>query len=124
MSPVFLLTEQVVRGCGEGDPVPIDGAHDGPIQLTLEVTHILQQENLEVAILGSPDGNIWQKIAAFPLKSYCGIYSMILDASRHRGVQYLKARWSVDRWQCGEKEPLFGFYIRAEDAKARTAGAA
>jgi hypothetical protein len=124
MSPVFLLTEQVVRECGEGRPVPIDGPHDGPIRLTLEITRIIQQENLEVAILGSSDGRSWQRLAAFPHKSYCGTYSMILDPPRHRDIQYLKTQWSVDRWQSGEKDPLFGFYVFAEDVKARAAGVA
>ena len=124
MSPVFLLAERIVRECGEGSPVPIDGPHDGPIQLTLEITRIIQQEDLEVAILGSSDGTSWQRLASFPHKSYCGTYSLILDPPGHRGVQYLKARWSVDRWQSGKKDPLFGFYVLAQDAKARAAGVA
>jgi hypothetical protein len=124
MSPVYLLNEQIVRECGEGSPVPIDGPHEGPIRLTLEITRILQQENLEVAILGSSDGRSWHRLAAFPHKSYCGTYSMVLEPSRHHDVRFLKARWAVDRWQFGEGDPLFGFYVFAQDVKARAAGVA
>jgi hypothetical protein len=124
MSPVFLLSEQVFCECGEGRAVPIDGPHDGPMLLTLGITRILQQENLEVAVWGSADGKSWQRIAAFPHKSYCGTYSLLLDPSRHRGVAFLKVRWTMDRWATIEKEPLFAFYVFAEDSKVRVAGAA
>jgi hypothetical protein len=123
MSPVFLLREQVIRECGEGSPVVLDGPHEGAIRLTLDITRILPYENLDVAILGSPDGNQWKRIAAFPHKSYCGTYSLTLDPPQHRDARYLKASWSVDRWSTGAPDPLFCFSLTAEEAVSRAVSA-
>ena len=122
MSPVVLLSEQIVRECGEGLAVPLRGTHEGPMRLTLEITRILEHENLEVAIFGSMDGSEWRKIAAFPHKSYCGTYSLILDPAQHRGMKYMKACWSVDRWYSGSAPPIFSFSVHAEDLVSRGAG--
>ena len=121
MSPVVLLSEQIVRECGEGLAVPLRGIHDGPIRLTLDITRIVPHENLDVIIFGSSDGLNWQKIASFPHNSYCGTYAMQLDPVEHRGVKYLKACWSVDRWHAGGSQPIFSFSIHAENVTSRAA---
>ncbi|MEQ1948830.1 MAG: hypothetical protein ABL995_16690 [Bryobacteraceae bacterium] len=121
MSSVVLLSEQLVRECGEGLPVLLDGIHEGPIRLTLDITRILQDENLDVAIFGSLDGVHWQRIASFPHKSYCGTYAVVLDPEQHSGIRYLKTCWSVDRWQPGAGDPIFSFSVFAEDLTSRAA---
>lgn len=124
MSPIFLVTEQVFSESGEGQAISLDNSPDGPLQLTLGITQILQQENVEVSVWGSTDRREWSRIASFPHKSYCGTYSMVLGTLLQRNLKYLKARWSMERWASVKKDALVSFYLLAEDAKVRVAGVA
>jgi hypothetical protein len=120
-----LLPETVVRQDGTGTEVALESSSSKSMLLTLGITRILEKEILNVSIWGSSDGKHWNQIAAFPRKFYCGTYSMLVDLARHPGVQYLRAQWKMDRWTSeGERKPLFGFYLHAEDVKVRHAGAA
>jgi hypothetical protein len=62
-------------------------------------------------------------LQAFPRKSYCGTYSMLLDLSRWREIRYLRAEWRMSRWGGGEITPLFGFYLSAEEGTLHAVGA-
>ena len=79
MTPVFLLSEGVVREDGQGAEVALDWAQGKSLLLTLGVTRILERETLEVTILGSSDQTAWQPLTTYPKKSYCGTYSLLLD---------------------------------------------
>jgi hypothetical protein len=92
--------------------------------LTLGIDRILEQESLDVSLWGSPDNEHWERLSAFPQKSYCGNYSMMLDLTRRPQIRYLRAQWSMRRWAAGDRGPLFGFHLFAEEARYRTAGAA
>ncbi len=78
----------------------------------------MEQESLDIAILGSNDNQTWgnKPLLAFPQKFYCGVYQMCLDLSAHPGVRYIRARWNVNRWGRGSSEPLFGIYMFVQDA--------
>ena len=122
MLPRFLLPETVARQDGMGAEMPVESKI---VQLTLGITRIIAQENLEVSVWGSPDGKRWRSLAAFPQKFYCGLYAMSLDLTGSEDVRYLRAQWKMERWTPDERTPLFGFYLRAEEGpKRREAGAA
>jgi len=126
MLPQFLLPETVARQDGMGAEVACENKL---VQLTLGITRIIAQENLEVSVWGSPDGERWRPLLAFPQKFYCGSYSLVLDMTRHPDVRYLRAQWKMGRWtRCSshdERAPLFGFHLRAEEGRLRReAGAA
>ena len=91
--------------------------------LTLGITRIIEKEILDVSVWGSPDGRQWKHLAAFPRKSYCGTYSMVLDLA---GIPASDIFARSGRWAdgTGGPKPLFGFYLQAEDVKVRHAGAA
>jgi hypothetical protein len=121
----YLLPESIARQDGASREIPLDGAGCKPLQLTLGITRIVEQESLELSLWGSDDSDHWQFLLAFPQKFYCGTYSMLLDLTRYPKVRYLRAQWKMSRWAgAAESEPLFGFYLLAEEAKVQAAGAA
>lgn len=116
MLPDFLLPETTVREAGTG-PVMALGANQGSVLLlTLGITRIVEQESLDLSIWGSSDESDWgsQPLIAFPQKFYCGTYQLLLDLSQHPDVQFLRAKWQVNRWGRGEPVPLFDLYLFAK----------
>jgi hypothetical protein len=124
MIPAFLHPEQVVREDGHGPAISIENVKSDRLLVTLGITRIVEQESLDVSIWGSADGSEWRPLAAFPQKFYCGTYSLLLNLSQHPDVRYLRAQWKMGRWGRGDQKPLFGFYLFAEEAIAKQAGAA
>jgi hypothetical protein len=121
--PKFVLPESVARQNGTGAEFALEAKRGKPLLLTLGITRIIQHESLEISIWGSADGDTWKVLHVFPQKFYCGTYSMLLDLARHPDVRYLRAQWNMNCWGSGETEPLFGFYLLAEEPKLRAVGA-
>src|SRR5258708_9366722 len=115
MMPAFLLPEKIVHEDGQGAPVALSQPCAGRLQLTVGITRILECESLSVSILGSPDGKEWKSLAAFPRKSFCGTYSLMLYLSPHRDVNFLRAHWKMHRWNRLESRTLFSFYYWQEE---------
>jgi len=124
MIPAFLLPEQTATEDGQGAAIALGEYQGKNLLVTLGINRILEQESLDVSILGSPDGEQWSSLVAFPQKFYCGTYSLVVPLARHPAVKHLKAHWKMGRWGRGEQKPLFGFYLFAEEAKLAMAGAA
>ena len=127
MLPNFLVQETVIREAGTGPELSVDSVSGGLLLLTLGITRILQQQSLDIAILGSPDNSNWsaKPLISFPQKFYCGTYGLSLDLNRHPDVRYLRAQWKMGRWRREETAPLFEFYLFAHDGPLRQyAGAA
>ena len=124
MTPVFVLPETVVREDGHSPEIALEASTGRMLMLTLGITRVLERETLEVSIQGSRDGSIWQRLAAFPKKSYCGTYSLLMDLSSQIETRYLRIHWSVNRWDNAMQKPVFAFSISGEELRARVAGAA
>jgi len=124
MTPVFVLPETVVREDGHGREIPLDVSTGRVLMLTLGITRVLERETLEVSIQGSEDGSIWQRLAAFPKKSYCGTYSLLMDLTSQPETRFLRVHWSVNRWDNATQKPVFAFSVSGEELRARVAGAA
>jgi hypothetical protein len=128
MSSKVLLPEFVTRQDGMGPAIELpeteQEAGAKPLMLTLGITRIVEREILDVSVWGSPDGRLWNQVASFPRKFYCGTYSIVVDLRRHPGVRYLRAQWHMGMWDMQEPKPLFGFYLHAEEVKLHHAGAA
>lgn len=116
MVPAFLLSDNVVRNDGNGAPVPIDPGRRSLLEITLGITRVLEKESLQVSIWGSADGETWWRLRAFPPKSYCGNYTLLLDLSPHPEVRFLRANWSMSRWSLADEGPVFGFSIEVKPA--------
>jgi hypothetical protein len=124
MTPVFVLPETVVREDGHSPEIALAASMGRVLMLTLGITRVLERETLEVSVQGSRDGSMWRRLAAFPKKSYCGTYSLLMDLSGQPETRYLRVHWSVDRWDNAMQKPVFGFSISGEELRARVAGAA
>ena len=124
MTPVFLLPESVVQEDGQGAEVALEAIQGRPLMLTLGVTRVLERETLEVTLAGSRDRTAWQHVAAFPKKSYCGKYSLLVDLTHHPDVRHLRVHWKMSRWDQSNPKPVFAFYVSAEELRVRVAGAA
>jgi hypothetical protein len=114
MLPTFLVPENVVRENGAGPVEFLEDSAGKAVLLTLGITRIIEQESLDVAVMGSSDGQTWDKLSVFPQKFYCGTYSMLLDLSAHPEIRMLRVEWKMNRWGRGDPTPLFGFYMFAE----------
>jgi hypothetical protein len=123
MLPDFLVSETMVRESGESFAFVLDDRGAAGLILTLGITHAMEQESLDLEIYDSSDGEVWsdKPLAGFARKFYCGTYQLLLPRSSGR---YLKAVWRVSRWGRGESRPLFRFYLFAQEARSRAAGAA
>jgi len=124
MTPVFLLPEMVVREDGQSEEIALQVSQGRTLMLTLGITRVLERETLEVSIHGSRDGSTWQRLAAFPKKSYCGTYSLLLDLSGHPELGYLRIHWTMERWDNQIQKPVFAFLVSGQELRARVAGAA
>lgn len=124
MIPAFLVPEQTVSEDGDSAAMPLGSLQGKSVLVTLGITRIIEQESLDVSILGSADGDAWELITAFPQKFYCGSYSMVLDLANHPACRQIKAQWKMGRWGRGEQRPLFGFYLFAQEASSSVAGGA
>ncbi len=121
--PMFLLPENVARQDGSGADCPLGAGRGKPLRITLGITRSMEQESLEIAVWGSADRKDWKLLQVFPLKFYCGTYSLLLDLAQHPEVRHLRASWKMSRWGGGDPSPLFGFYLTAEEAQAQAVGA-
>ena len=124
MTPVFALPETVVREDGHSPEIALAASTGRVLMLTLGITRVLERETLEVSVQGSRDGSMWHRLAAFPKKSYCGTYSLLMDLSGQPETRYLRVHWSVNRWDNAMQKPVFAFSISGEELRARVAGAA
>jgi hypothetical protein len=117
----------VIREDGEGPEVSLGSSQGKLLLLTLGITRIIEQESLDISIWGSPDNVNWgdKPLVCFPQKFYCGTYQLLLDLTEQPSLQYLRARYKVNRWGHGTPKPLFTFYLFAQEtetqAVARTA---
>jgi hypothetical protein len=123
MLPNFLIPETVIREAGTGPELSVGSAPGGLLLLTLGITRIIEQQSLDIAILGSPDNSDWsaKPLISFPQKFYCGTYQLLLDLSQHADVKFLRAKWHASRWGRGDPKPLFGIYLFVQDASKQVA---
>jgi hypothetical protein len=126
MLPEFLLEETTVNAAGTGPAIGLGGQQGGTLILTLGITRIIEQESIDLSIWGSADNSDWgtKPLVTFPQKFYCGTYQILCDLTERPDVEYLRAKWAVNRWGKGNPKPLFSLYLFAQDTKAQLAGAA
>ncbi len=127
MLPTFLVPESLIQEEGTGPAVELGPSQGKLLLLTLGITRIVEQENLDVTIWGSAGGAEWgtKPLVAYPQKFYCGSYHLELDLSDRPEITHLRARWKVGRWGRGAPTPLFEFYLFVQEtAHALTAKSA
>jgi hypothetical protein len=120
MIDTFLVKKTVVSAKGDGPAVEVSEATNRVFLVSLEITKIIEQESLDLSILGSADGATWnpKPIAAFPQKFYCGQSPLLLDLTAHPEVKFVRAHWEVARWGRGTETPMFEFGVKIKEVPA------
>jgi len=118
MIETLLVPEKtVVNAKGDGPAVDISGASNRVFLLTLNITDIVEQESLDLAIFGSTDGTTWgsKALAAFPQKFYRAEHPLLLDLTGHPEIKFLRVHWDVARWGRGTEVPMFEFHVTIKE---------
>jgi len=114
MIETYLVPEKTsVTAKGDGPSVDVSAAANRVFLLNLNITQVIEQESLDVSILGSADGAAWgpKSIASFPQKFYRGQHPLLLDLTQQPALKFLRAHWEVNRWGRGEATPRFEFQV-------------
>jgi hypothetical protein len=118
MIETFLVpAKTVVTANGDGRAIDISSAGHRVFLLTLEISSIVEQESLDVAVFGSADGAAWapKPLTTFPQKFYRGQHPLLLDLTAHTEIKYLRAHWEVARWGRGTEIPMFEFQVTIKE---------
>ena len=116
----------VVTAKGDGQTVEVHSADSRVFLVTLAITKIIEQESLDVSIVGTADGTTWEpkSLVAFPQKFYAGETPLLLDLSAHPQVRFVRAHWEVARWGRGTETPMFEFGVTMKEVPANILKAA
>lgn len=115
MVDTYLVPESsVVTAKGDGAPLDIGGAAHTVFLLVLRISETVEQESIDVAVFGSPDGTTWdpKPVGSFPQKFYKGETPMLLDLRSYEKVRFIRAHWELNRWGRGPEEPRFVFDVK------------
>ena len=114
MLPGFILPETTIEKSGSGQPFEIEPG--GTALLSLGITEVVEQQSLDVSVLGSADGEEWsaEPLRSFPQKFYAGVWQILCDLDAAPDVRFLKVGYQVARWGVGPTTPKFKFYVFAE----------
>jgi hypothetical protein len=117
----FLVPDKtVVNAKGDGPAVDVGSAANRVFLLSLNITGIVEQESLDVSILGSADGTTWgpKPLTNFPQKFYQAQHPLLLDLTGQANVKFLRAHWEVARWGRGSETPMFEFHVTIKEVPA------
>jgi hypothetical protein len=117
----FLVPDKtVVNAKGDGPAVDVGSAGNRVFLLSLNITGIVEQESLDVSILGSADGTTWglKPLTNFPQKFYQAQHPLLLDLTGQSNVKFLRAHWEVARWGRGSETPMFEFHVTIREVPA------
>jgi len=121
MNDSFLVPDKtVVNAKGDGPAVDVGSAANRVFLLSLNITGIVEQESLDVSILGSADGTTWgpKPLSNFPQKFYQAQHPLLLDLTGQPNVKFLRAHWEVARWGRGSETPMFEFHVTIKEVPA------
>ena len=127
MLEAFLVPENtVVNAKGDGPAIDVSHASGRVFLLTLGITNIVEQESLDVSIVGSADGVTWdpKPIVAFPQKFYREEVPLLLDLASRPEVKFIRAHWEVGRWGRGTETPMFEFCVTLREVPQEILAAA
>ena len=118
-TPKYLVPPCTERASGKGPVIDLGLDHGDLLLITLGINHVAEYENLWISVWGSTDGVDWGEgpLVALPQKSYCGIYSTFLNLSKHPYVRYLRVYWTMAYIGKGQRTPLFGFSVSAQESR-------
>lgn len=117
LDTALIPDKTIITAKGDSDAVDISGARNRVFLLTLNITEIVEQESIEVSVLGSVDGQTWagKPVLTFPQKFYREQAPLLLDLSGQPEVKFLRAHWEVNRWGRGTETVRFEVGLRVRE---------
>lgn len=94
---------------GEAPAADISGSATRTFLCRLQITAQIEQESLDVAIWGSPDGENWgaKPLLKMPQGFYRGESKLVLDLTLRPEIRFIRARWELNRWGRVAPTPMF-----------------
>lgn len=121
----FALVPPQTLAEASGDGPTFEVPPDGPrlFVLRLDVTETIEQQSLELSIVGSSDGQTWgpMPLLKFPQSFYRGSTQMALDLNERPDLRFIRAHWELNRWGRGVPRPRFRFSVIARAAESHRA---
>lgn len=113
----LVALDTVVETDGASSPFELGSLAGKLVLIVVRVTEIIEQESLHVSVWGSADGQNWDTKALFwfPQQFYHGLTPAALDLRQRPEVQYLQARWEVNRWGRGYPRSCFKFGVEIQE---------
>ncbi len=107
-----------VESSGQGVPLELGPLAGKTLLLILNIIEVREQESLHLSIWGSGDGANWGTHALFwfPQKFYAGSTPAALDLGQRPDINFLQARWEVNRWGRGIPRPHFKFSVEVQES--------
>jgi len=121
----YLLPESLVFRDGASTPFELASRRGKLLVITLEIHRVTEYDGLLVSVWGSQDKSDWgvTPLLTFPTKSYCGVYSSLVNLANHQHLEYLRVCWHLRHWAKSDSAPAFGFSVFAEESGSRIAPA-
>ena len=104
---ILIPPATVIVQKGDSPAVEISEALNRVFLLTLRITEAVEQEYLELELMGSSDGTTWRPLAAVPQRFYVGEYPTLMDLNADCDTRLLRVHWEVARWGRGQLTPHF-----------------
>jgi len=107
----------VVSAKGDGSVTELGPVTSRVLLLELEISGVVEQEALEVAIYGGlNDAGLGKApIVTMPQRFHAGVYPFLLDLEAMPEIALLRAHWEVSRWGRGSETPWFEFGVRVRE---------
>lgn len=109
-----------VTANGEGAAVDISASASRTFLIKMHIDELLEQQSLDLAIWGSPDGENWgtMPILKLPQRFYRGETRLLLDLTVRPEAKFIRARWVLNRWGRVAPTPMFVFGVHAAEVAA------
>ncbi|MGH9858431.1 MAG: hypothetical protein ACRD5F_00250 [Candidatus Acidiferrales bacterium] len=109
-----------VTANGEGAAVDISASASRTFLIKMHIDELLEQQSLDLAIWGSPDGENWgtMPILKLPQRFYRGETRLLLDLTVRPEAKFIRARWTLNRWGRVAPTPMFVFGVHAAEVAA------
>ncbi len=117
----YLAPEHVACADGLGHSIDVSAQRGKLLVLTLAVNGATERASIVVSISGSADNSSWENkpVASFSPRSYCGLYSILLNLAKYPDVRYIRVEWKMIRWKKRPEVPRFQFCVFAEESGSR-----
>lgn len=120
LKTALIPEKSIITAKGDGPAVEVSSATNRVFLLTLDISHVIEQESIEVTIFTSIDGEAWspKPVLSFPQKFYREQTPMLLDLTAHADVKFIRAHWEVNRWGRGTDAVMFEVSLELREVPA------